>query len=315
MAASGRVEPTVGATSPRSEVSHTLIETPLLVVGRWRCPVDNPYFADPGPPRHALCVFPRTAVWIRHEGHKAFVADPSVVSYYNAGQQYRRRPIDPTGDRCEWFGVARHVLTEMLGRDVECERPHDDIFSFTHGPCDRHSYFTQRAVFEHVCQAATPDALYIEEAMLGVFQRTIALARRQPARVTRPHDGSATRRATADLADAARAALARGYTRSWSLAAVAAALSVSPYHLARVFRRHTGWSLHGYRTELRMRTALERLEDPRVDLVDLALSLGFSSHSHFTEAFRRAYGSPPSAVQRQLGLRHGYARRCRPGRR
>jgi AraC-like DNA-binding protein len=33
------------------------------------------------------------------------------------------------------------------------------------------------------------------------------------------------------------------------------------------------------------------------DLSHTALSLGFDSHSHFTYAFRRAFGVPPSALR------------------
>ena len=38
------------------------------------------------------------------------------------------------------------------------------------------------------------------------------------------------------------------------------------------------------------------------DLTDLGLDLGFSSHSHFSAAFRAAYGRTPSAF-RQAALR------------
>lgn len=307
-AAVRRVDLPIGAHSPRSAVSSVLLETPLLVVGRWRCPVDNPYFRDSGPPRYDLCVFPRTGVWIRHAGHRAFVADPSVVTYYNSGQPYERRAIDPAGDRCEWFGVARPVLEELLGRVDESGRSIDDVFSFTHGPCDRQSYFAQRAVFEHICHAEAPDALFVEESMLHVLQRTLTLARGQHTPQPRPPRRRHTRRTGAELAEAARAALARGFAGAWSLADLAARLGTSPFHLARVFRRHTGWSLHAYRTELRLRTALEGLEDPRADLAELALALGFSSHSHFTETFRKSYGLPPSIAQQRLGLRRGRAR-------
>ena len=36
----------------------------------------------------------------------------------------------------------------------------------------------------------------------------------------------------------------------------------------------------------------------RDDLTALALDLGFSSHSHFTAAFRRAFGRPPAEFRR-----------------
>ena len=48
--------------------------------------------------------------------------------------------------------------------------------------------------------------------------------------------------------------------------------------------------IHRYLNRLRLRTALEYLGDSMADLSDTALSLGFSSHSHFTESFRREFG-------------------------
>ena len=51
-----------------------------------------------------------------------------------------------------------------------------------------------------------------------------------------------------------------------------------------------------YRQSLRLRMALERLRGNE-DLTTIALDLGYSSHSHFTMAFRREYGLTPSAYR------------------
>jgi AraC-like DNA-binding protein len=37
------------------------------------------------------------------------------------------------------------------------------------------------------------------------------------------------------------------------------------------------------------------------DLTALALDLGFSSHAHFTSAFRQTYGRTPSEFRRSTG--------------
>jgi AraC-like DNA-binding protein len=34
------------------------------------------------------------------------------------------------------------------------------------------------------------------------------------------------------------------------------------------------------------------------DVTDLAMALGFSSHSHFSAAFKQAYGQTPSAFRK-----------------
>jgi AraC-like DNA-binding protein len=83
---------------------------------------------------------------------------------------------------------------------------------------------------------------------------------------------------------------------------LAAAVHCSPYHLSRSFRAQTGYTLHGYHTQLRLRIALDRLADGATELADLSLELGFCSQSHFTNAFRASFGIPPGQAGRQLKL-------------
>ena len=61
--------------------------------------------------------------------------------------------------------------------------------------------------------------------------------------------------------------------------------------------------VHRYLSRLRLRTALERLEQGSQDLTALALDLNFSSHSHFTDAFRREFGFTPSNFRNGTGRR------------
>ena len=99
-----------------------------------------------------------------------------------------------------------------------------------------------------------------------------------------------------ELAEAAKELLAGSLAEPLGLHELAARLSTSPFHLARVFRAQTGYSLHQYRKHLRLRLALERLSESDGALTALAFELGFASHSHFTDSFRREFGLAPSAV-------------------
>ena len=103
-----------------------------------------------------------------------------------------------------------------------------------------------------------------------------------------------------DLVESARDVIARRFKENLSLADIARELECSVFHLARIFKARTGFSLHAYRNQLRLRAALERIHEPGVDLIEIALDLGFSSHSHFTECFRRNFGMTPSAVRETL---------------
>jgi AraC-like DNA-binding protein len=98
----------------------------------------------------------------------------------------------------------------------------------------------------------------------------------------------------------AKALLTARYAERLTLDQLGRAVNVSPFHLARSFRRHTGYTLHEYRTQLRLRAALERLAQGDEDLVVIARAVGYSSHSHLTASFRRVFGVPPSRMRRRL---------------
>ena len=67
----------------------------------------------------------------------------------------------------------------------------------------------------------------------------------------------------------------------------------SPVYLTQIFQEVEGLPLYRYQLRLRLARALDLLAQYD-DLTSLSLDLGFSSHSHFTTAFRQAYGRSPS---------------------
>ena len=82
-----------------------------------------------------------------------------------------------------------------------------------------------------------------------------------------------------------------------SVRALAARLGCSVFYLCHTFRAVERTTLGAYHTQIRLRAGARRLlEAPPIDLSDLALALGFSSHSHFTAAFRKSFGLTPSAL-------------------
>jgi AraC-like DNA-binding protein len=291
----------IAARALQHDVDRLLFESLLVRVGSWRCPPDHPAFANSGPTTEAFFVFPREPVWIQHEHRAAFVADRNTVTFYNVGEHYGRRRLGARGDRCEWFAVAPAALGEALAHlDVPGSCGRGEPFPFTHGPADTRSYLVQRTVFEHISHEETPDKLFVEETVLTVLGRVAGLAHEQHGRRSRPRQPEARGR---DPVEAARSILAARYAERLSLVELARLVGSSVFHLARAFRRRTGFTLHGYRTELRLRAALDSLAGPSSDLMALALDLGFASHSHFTETFRRGFGVPPSEVRRRLTAR------------
>jgi AraC-like DNA-binding protein len=100
-----------------------------------------------------------------------------------------------------------------------------------------------------------------------------------------------------ELVEAAKAAVTENPASRASLGELAQRLHVSEFYLARIFKARTGFTLHGYRNQLRLLLALDRIDDDGCNYTALANELGFCSHSHFTDAFRALFGMPPSAVR------------------
>jgi AraC-like DNA-binding protein len=75
---------------------------------------------------------------------------------------------------------------------------------------------------------------------------------------------------------------------------------VSGPYLTDAFTQSEGMPLCRYRTRLRLNRALVDL--PRCeDVTGLALDLGFSSHAHFSNAFKALFGLSPSAFRAEWG--------------
>ncbi len=126
----------------------------------------------------------------------------------------------------------------------------------------------------------TEDPLASEELGVAILEESVANGRRLG-----PADQRCVRRAKAALHDCSEGRI--------SLSEIAAGLGVTPIHLTQSFKRSEGVPLYRYQTLLRLGRALERLPEQE-DITDLAFELGFSSHSHFTAAFKSELGVTPS---------------------
>lgn len=100
-----------------------------------------------------------------------------------------------------------------------------------------------------------------------------------------------------DIAEAVKEALAKNPFVATSLGDLATYLDISPFHLARTFSAEVGVPIHQYLLRLRLAAALERVYDPSANLAAIALDVGFCSPSHFSTAFRKAFGTAPTSLR------------------
>jgi AraC-like DNA-binding protein len=148
------------------------------------------------------------------------------------------------------------------------------------------------ARLRHSLKKTSFDCLEAETLTLALFRRTLG------ERGSRTAGGSAARQKLVDLA---KLVVSSDLGRRWTLAEIAAHIGISPVYLTHVFQQVEGVPLYRYQLRLRLARALDLLKD-YANVTDLAFDLGFSSHSHFSAAFKQAYGQTPSAFRRAAGI-------------
>lgn len=254
-------------------VESLVFRSDVVALGTFRCPAEHPMFRDSGPCTHHTVVFPRTSTVIRHAGGSSFTATPNCATLYNQNQEYTRKRVS-NEDASDWIVLADDILRDLTRSDGE--RP----FRAAHASVDSLTYMRQRRLFD---AASAGDTLHIDEEAIAIVARIVAVGQ------TRNVSNGMR-----DKVETVKRMLAALPSHRFALRELAAAVDCSPFHLCRGFRDVTGMSITGYQHALRLRAALELLRDTNSDLSDIALSLGFASHSHFSALFRRHFGITPS---------------------
>jgi AraC-like DNA-binding protein len=257
-------------------VSRVLLATKELTLGEFTCASGDRLWDevnDIGARPHV--VFPRTRVLIAQDGAQPVLATPNHVVFYKPHQLYRRALRDARGDRSLWLELAGELPCLPAA-----------------APSTAATYLLAVGLARHL-REPEPDRLLAEEAAVELLDRAVRAPRPEAAARR-----SRTRGEHAALAEAAKELLSARMAERLSLESLAAVLHVSPFHLARVFRSRTGFSLSGYVHNLRLRTAVDHLAaEPGADLSRLAVELGYYSPSHFCDRFRATFGRPPSKLR------------------
>ena len=224
-------------------------------------------------------VLPYAGAFEWHVGAKTVFLDGTRVLFVSAGEDYADRHV-------AGFGHDSIIITPHVSMLYELCRP---------------AAPARHPAFERVAESATPrmnlrshrllhleasgnDPLASDELMIALLKEALAQTQRvagvSPLRVV----------------DAAKQFLHAHLCEPISLNEIAQAVQVSGAYLTDAFTRSEGVPLCRYRVRLRLNRALVEL--PRCDdITELALGLGFSSHAHFSNAFKSLYGVSPSSIQ------------------
>jgi AraC-like DNA-binding protein len=228
-----------------------------------------------------ICL-PYRGLGVWHVGRDDVVADANQVLFVSGGESYRMSgPVRG--------GYAELIVTPDLDVLSEIARTNG------RGPAT-HPLFRRRSCravpalqgfrtrFMVWATGSPPDDLEAEEIVVSLLRAALR------------GDGVGSRSCgptTARIVRRAKMVLEMHLSSRVRLMDVARMVGASPAYLTDTFRRIEGISLHRYLTHLRLSRALVELPHAN-DLTAVALETGFSSHSHFSSVFRRAFGCTPS---------------------
>jgi AraC family transcriptional regulator len=237
-------------------------------------------------PDFQVCL-PYRGLFVWHVSQDDVVGDANQVLFVSSGESFSlSKPVAG--------GFGELIITPDAALLAELAGVHDSLSA--HPLFKRRSRRLDagaqelRTRFLYLITRGELDRLSADECIVGLLR---AALKADAANGGRP--GRATRR----LILRTKEFLEAHMTACISLADVARHAGASPAYLTDVFRRAEGAPLHRYLVQLRLARALVDLPGTS-DITSLALALGFSSHSHFTAAFRRAFGSTPSQCRESL---------------
>lgn len=234
-------------------------------------------------------VFPYRGVYVRHLGNDQAVAEANQVLFFNAGEGYRVSHPVSGGDACLSLAISEPLLRDL------------GPLSFL-GDNARLAFRPQRLRIDARAQALVAVLRHsLRQNIAGPLEsESVALTLAQRALGPRTSHAAGASPGRQRLVDRVKLVLASDLARRWTLAEIAAEVRGSPVYLTQVFQQVEGLPLYRYQLQLRLARALDLLAQYD-DLTALSLDLGFSSHSHFSAAFRQVYGRSPSEF-RHLAL-------------
>src|SRR5262245_55465040 len=249
-----------------------IFESPLAVVDNLQSTGVAPHARPKGfSPFFQVCL-PYQGLFIWHVCGDDVVGDANQVLFVSGGEPYQV-------SKPRRAGYGELIVTPALP-------VLSDLVQMTESRLALHPLFVQRSRVANVRvqklrtrflygTADGNDVLTAEELLLDLLRCTLEPDLRC----------SVPGRARRQLVRHTKLFLEAHAARAVRLGDVAQAVGASPAYLTDVFRRVEGIPVHKYLVQLRLAKALIELPHTN-DLTQLALSLGFSSHSHFAATFR-----------------------------
>jgi AraC family transcriptional regulator len=260
----------------------TLLKTPTVAIRDTSCRGTSRSQSTEECATVTQLVFPYCGVYVRHLGSDQAVAEANQLVFFNANETYRVSHPVRGGDGSLTLAIAESLLLELAPPALLHKSP-TLAFRPHRLRIDARAQALV-ALLRHSLRHNIADPLEAESLALTLVQRALG---------PRTSHAAGASFGSQRLVDRVKLVLTSDLARRWTLADIASAVRGSPVYLTQVFQQVEGIPLYRYQLRLRLARALHLLSQYD-DLTALSLDLGFSSHSHFSAAFRRAYGRSPS---------------------
>lgn len=281
-------------------VEDLLFQSPHVQIVKFRVPTHSEFWGFEHPdlcgPAIYFCMAPFRRSWVTRGIE--LVCTPHDVCFTNSAEVVALEPVGSGDALGSAFSFDLSVVLDVVGEYDPTVVHTAEPFSHSHAPADPYVYRIHHELVSSLDGAIEPDPVRTEETVLELLSRVVAAAYRlrciRPKRARWP----VRKRHWAAVQDAVELMSLR-HAEKLLLSEIAAVTELSMPYFCRVFKRLTGSTVHGYLTQLRLRFALARLLDAG-DLTQLSLAHGFCDMAHFSVAFRREFGVPPTLARDSL---------------
>lgn len=272
----------------------SLFQGSLLNVRHWRCLHDTWTLQRERCYAGDVLTLIDVGCFVIHGSAGSAVIDPTCLVLQPARVPYRTTHPFGCGDSGSQIVLRPGLLRERLAETGQ-ERRITAMELARLGKGRSAMALPQRMILHRLRRGFAVDPLAVEESMVTLLdemltsdERAVEDARMRPS----------TRRWHRRIVATVQALLGNRFSEPLQLDDLATSAGTSPFHLCRVFKSQTGWTIHQYRSRLRLLHSLEELVDTDCDLGELAIRLGFANHSHFSSAFRGTFAMTPSEFRR-----------------
>jgi AraC-like DNA-binding protein len=269
-----------------------IFRSEIVRVNRWQCVVGEQGATTRYEPRLDILSFTRSGAFTLHAGRESAVIDANHAMFMLSGESYTM--ANTFGRRSFGYSLAFHPdLTTGIAPRLRHPATAVKLPAIVARDVSPHAYLLHSLLIERLQRGVATSPLEIEESALLIAGQALRPQGADEKAQVKPLKSRQPR----EIVEEAKALLAANCRQAIRLVDIARTLDLSPFHLCRLFTRHAGLGMHRYLTRLRLRAALEDVADPRASLTDVALEHGFSSQSHFTDAFRAEFGMTPRQVR------------------